>query len=232
MDEEQLKIAQLDNPELKFTDFLGSGASSFVWRALDKKTGAAYVVKQSTVGIDEALILEKLKKQCHKYYVCIVNYKYTPDYVYIIMEDLPDYITFKTWLIEQWDHLNDLLKNFQFADFKLESRKFEIIFKNLLEAIEHLNQDDKIIHGDIFSHNILINPSTYDIRLIDFGFSSELNETNKYDDIKQLKNLMREILFDTVYFPDEINQTTLDNKTDLLIILYKEEIPETLMFIS
>ena len=52
----------------------------------------------------------------------------------------------------------------------------KIIFSNLLHAVRLLI-DQKIFHRDLKDENILLNPSTLDIKIIDFGCATHYTDT-------------------------------------------------------
>ena len=51
-----------------------------------------------------------------------------------------------------------------------------IIFSNLLHAVRLLI-DQKIFHRDLKDENILLNPSTLEVKIIDFGCATHYNDT-------------------------------------------------------
>lgn len=197
----EIEAAKHDLPNLEYIEFLKYHDHATIWRAKDKLTNETFIVKQFTIPTDEALILKKIKHQCHTYYVCIVDYKVTDNYEYIIMEDLVGYVILKDWLKEKWKILNALLDNSDIKGFVEEARPFFTILDKLVDIILHLNDEDNFIHGMLNTSNILVNPLTYDIRLIDFGSTEEKDSRNKLYDIYSLGYVFFEILFNTVYLP-------------------------------
>lgn len=61
----------------------------------------------------------------------------------------------------------------------LNTKEFLEIAKNIVEAIKDIHRCN-IIHNNINPSNILINTETKDIKIIDFGIATLLNEDNKY----------------------------------------------------
>ena len=54
-----------------------------------------------------------------------------------------------------------------------------IIFRNILLAVQHL-KEKHIFHRDLKDENILLNPATLDVKLIDFGCATDFNEKRIY----------------------------------------------------
>lgn len=168
--EENAKYLENAFPGVTIKDYLGGGTYGKVWRVQDSE-GKKYVIKQMrTEDINnEVKILQKL--HCQKYYPCIVDVVETKYYIYIVMENLPGYIDLYQWVVNETKNIGTWLQNND--DFKVISYagKVSKISCKLFEIIQHLHDQDKIIHNDIKPTNILIDPSTYDIKLIDFGLS-------------------------------------------------------------
>lgn len=163
-------------PNYFFIDLLGSGSYGVVWRVADSNFNS-YVIKQMSNALfnSEIRILKMLRKHCKKYYPCILDYIETVNYTYVIMEDTPDYISLDKWSdIESKDIYRDN-KTDVINAARYESKVSYIACK-LFDVINHLHNEDKIIHNDIKPQNILINPSTYDIKLIDFGLACDICE--------------------------------------------------------
>jgi serine/threonine protein kinase len=55
------------------------------------------------------------------------------------------------------------------------SQPFKLMYlKQLVNAVDHLNLELGIVHGDICVHNLLINPETDSVQLFDFNMASKL----------------------------------------------------------
>ena len=61
---------------------------------------------------------------------------------------------------------------------KVEEKTASYIIKQLIKVIKYLNSL-KICHRDIKPENILIDPTSYTIKLIDFGLSTYFEESKK-----------------------------------------------------
>lgn len=163
---------KLSFPDFFIIDLLGSGAYGTVWRVRDLKDNI-YIIKQMFVedGDNEIKILELVKKNCKKYYPCILLIKKTSDYNYVVLENTPGYITLQNWIFRENKFLDSLLRHKDEKSIEVYAEKVSIIACKLFEVIDHLHNDDKIVHNDIKPTNILVDPKTYDIKLIDFGLA-------------------------------------------------------------
>lgn len=81
----------------------------------------------------------------------------------LIMEFLESYIPLKEFIDEK---------------FPLSSSQSHSIFFQIIAAIVYLH-DRKILHRDLHISNILINPVTEQIKIIDFGLSKRICQTYK-----------------------------------------------------
>jgi len=50
---------------------------------------------------------------------------------------------------------------------------FKYIARQMLMGLAHIHAAN-IVHCDIKAENVLINPETFDVKIIDFGLSSDL----------------------------------------------------------
>ena len=74
----------------------------------------------------------------------------------IAMEYLPGWINLYKYLCQRNE---------------LSETSAKIIFKQVVTTIVEMTGWMGIVHGDIKDHNILINPNTLDIKIIDFCFT-------------------------------------------------------------
>jgi serine/threonine protein kinase len=135
-----------------------------VFLATQKPVNAQCVIKLSNLKMvrendssenpqEEVRILDFLSRNPHPNIISHVDQFVVQDHLYHVMEYFPgqdffDFIlTTKTGLPE------------------IEART---IFKQLISAVKHLHKQD-VVHLDISPENILINPNTYKIKIIDFG---------------------------------------------------------------
>lgn len=94
--------------------------------------------------------------------------------------------------------------------------------KHLLEAIDYLNLKLGIVHGDIFLHNLLIDPETDELKIFDFNLGSKLGwegdaenlDVYGYDadrnDVKMAVFTVYEIITRDMHFREENYPNELD----------------------
>lgn len=159
------------------SDLIGHGAFAVVYKGKHRTKGYSVAIKtiakknlqktQSLLG-KEIKILEELTELHHENVVALLDYKETPEHVYLVMEycnrsDLADYLHQKGTLSE------DTIKFF---------------LKQIAEAMKALYVKG-IVHRDLKPQNILLcsrklNPSPLEItlKIADFGFARFLGEGN------------------------------------------------------
>jgi serine/threonine protein kinase len=154
-----------------FESFLIQTYNSYLTKVKDKITQKVYVIKKiihSETYDENSIILEiEILKMLKGNYHTIqfeANHKDNNIY-YIITEYLNSYVTiyefFKNNISDGYIHV--------------------VIFNNLLKGLKSIH-DTNIIHRDIKGDNIMINPTTLEIKYIDFGLSDTI-ETYKYTPI-------------------------------------------------
>lgn len=157
--------------EYTFVKTLGAGAYGNVSLVRENKTGELVVAKKASIKYDspsfniikgELKILDYLKKKgCNKFIVCYKKYTVYDDYIYILQDYHPDFLSINNIKIKELD------KNI-----------VEKIIYNICEGIKYLHYNN-ICHLDVKLDNILFNQATGDIKYIDFGVSC-LNECNVF----------------------------------------------------
>ena len=158
---------RLFNERFVLQNPIGKGGYSKVYKAhciRNAKTVAVKRVKRSMVESydlveDEFIptelnILRKLQKI--KYVIKIQECIESDNFVYFILEKPTNYIDL-FWYVD--------------SCFRLREWIAKKIFKNLVVAVK-LIHDQKIIHRDIKDTNVLVNPDTNAVKIIDFGLSS------------------------------------------------------------
>lgn len=108
------------------------------------------------------LEIELLKKVDHPNIVKIYEIFKDEKALYIVMEYIEGIELFQ-YIIER---------------VKIAEQNSSIIVKQLLKTIKYLNSLS-ICHRDIKPENILINPSSLQIKLIDFGLSTYFSESRQ-----------------------------------------------------
>ncbi|OHT15644.1 CAMK family protein kinase [Tritrichomonas foetus] len=154
-----------------FADKLGSGAYSCVFKAVHILTGlnvAIKIIEKNTVQEPEAY-----KRFIQE--IDILKMLNHPNiaHFYELIEDESNYYI----VLEYCER--GTVTNFIEANGKSESNIKKTIFNQLLEALSYLYDKLNIIHCDIKADNVLLD-EFLDIKLIDFGFASHVN--NSYQD--------------------------------------------------
>ena len=97
----------------------------------------------------------------------MLSYFEDDEYFYIVMEKPAGYV----------DLFNHIEQN-----GVLSERLALVIFRNLLEAIQHCHSVG-VFHRDIKEENVLVNINTGEIKLIDFGCATRFSSTQEYTHI-------------------------------------------------
>jgi calcium/calmodulin-dependent protein kinase I len=145
---------------------LGKGAFSEVYRVTSKQDGkeyAAKVIRKSGMG-KGANVPETMEKEIkimrtlkHKHIVCIQDYMETKKEMYIVM-DLADGGELFDRIVERGSYTEKDAAN---------------IMRQILEALDYLHTDRKVVHRDIKPENILFKTKheDSDVMISDFGLS-------------------------------------------------------------
>ena len=152
-------------------NYIGKGAFSKVYigyekNALKKKYAIKKIYRKSNQKYVKYLNLEIeiMNKLNHKNIIKLYDTIYTEKYVFLVLElcdtDLYTYI-----------HNNIITE-----------KDTQYIIKQIIEAIKYI-MDNNIVHRDLKPHNILINETTKEIKLCDFGFAREFKDTLLTDTI-------------------------------------------------
>ena len=166
----------LFNSSYSVLDKLGAGGFGQVYLGLDNRTSNNIVIKtikkkhvsnldiiDSTLVPREVKIMSQLSHpniiaihdffNLHKHFVLIIDY--IPGSL-----DLFDYLTVHN---------------------KLSESKAKTIFKQIMLALDYLHTECQVAHLDIKPENILITPSTLQIKLIDFGAANYITSEEHLD---------------------------------------------------
>lgn len=142
---------------------LGSGSFGTTYKAVSKKTGNNLVVKKikksnapRSMYEDEVNILKYIKSQCSEYLLCIFSNFEDASYFYIVTE-----------LIDGSIDMSDYIKKYASGLGHLKVKQIAI---NMFRGLKKLH-DLKVFHSDIKPANMMINPTTLDVKIIDFGMS-------------------------------------------------------------
>uniref|UniRef100_A0A6C0BCK9 Protein kinase domain-containing protein n=1 Tax=viral metagenome TaxID=1070528 RepID=A0A6C0BCK9_9ZZZZ len=145
---------------------LGRGSYGVVYLAFDKNRNRVVVKKIRKQGHDdeekEYENLNLLKSQCNNYYTCLIECINESEYFYIVMEYNEGYIT-----------LQECIKDRSGLFLTSNSNELPPIVKmmiNLYNGIKDMHSKG-VVHKDIKPDNIMVDPSTGNIKFIDFGLS-------------------------------------------------------------
>lgn len=163
---------------------IGSGAFAKVYKCLCRETGDIRIVKiisnstKNNNGLNEALIMKSLR---HKYIPRIYDLYDNDDNIYIVME----YFTLMTLFqyISKYAPLNGNIA--------------QAITRKILEVLDYLHSLN-IAHLDIKPENIIIDPVSLNIKLIDFGFATK-NASNCEDFNGSISYAAPEIFFNKAF---------------------------------
>lgn len=149
---------------------IGKGCSSIVSLCKEESTGLEFAYK--AIDHAEYPYPEKILRECTL--LKKLSHPNILRFIDVIEE------TAKTVIITEY--VKDSIELFDFiVDAPKPAEKKEIlkIFRQIISALKYMHDLD-IAHRDIKLENILINPKTGDIKLIDFGFVKALPKTVTY----------------------------------------------------
>lgn len=141
---------------------IGKGGYGVTRLVQDEKSKREFIQKESIHGDNQNMkhqyaVLKHLQKNkiCQKFFICPVKIYKKDGKVLILFDYLKN---FKTLQDVRYKNL-------------IQSQQDKIhLAKNLIKAVRLLHRN-KIVHTDIQPMNIMINPETKDVRIIDFGTS-------------------------------------------------------------
>jgi serine/threonine protein kinase len=161
----------------KITEKINEGRASVVYRGLDEHN-QSYILKVLKTDSSSQTEVEKLNLEYEiirqidsEGIIKVYGLKNSHENVVLILED------FKGISIKNY------IKKIGFFDVE----SFLKIAIKIVESIEALHKNN-IIHKDLKPHNILFNPETGQIKIIDFGSSSLIN---KEPEDKPVPNILR-----------------------------------------
>lgn len=163
-----VRTASTETYKANISDFtelkeLGAGTFGTTFSAHHIDTGNTIVLKRigkatsSLANVEREInILEYLKDVCTSYVICYISSFEDEQYYYIVTEFLGNYITL-------FDYIEEY-KGTQSYDVSA------VIITNLIRGIQSIH-GRHISHRDIKPENIMINPTTQEIKYVDFGLS-------------------------------------------------------------
>lgn len=139
--------------------FLGMGGFGVAVLIKDDFSGKRLVVKivkRNGEVVNEKIILEEiLQKKCFRHLLCLENYFEYKNFIIFVTDYLPG-ITLDKFIRECR---------------AVREEDFEYIMFQLLYTLDYLHNTLNIAHLDLKPSNIMINPETFDIWIIDYGIS-------------------------------------------------------------
>lgn len=145
----------------KYLKQIGKGTYGTIWSVEDQSNGHTIVIKQIKQKIgttastrNEIEILNRLQQRCQPYILCYIDYMIDQNFHYILTEYLDHYVT-----------LSELFGN---QERRITHPMIQTLVENLQKGLSIIHQQT-IAHRDIKPGNIMVNPSTMDIKYIDFG---------------------------------------------------------------
>lgn len=142
---------------------LGSGSFGDVYKGVEVETGKEVAIKKFKKITEEELheieFLKNLKTECSEYIVCFEAFERSKDYLWLITEYI-DYPTLTEYITMKQDASDS------------EKRDIMINISKAIQKIHNLH----IIHKDIKPENILIDPKTHKVKIIDFGMACYVGE--------------------------------------------------------
>jgi serine/threonine protein kinase len=140
---------------------IGSGGFGTVFRITHIRTNTQLVAKTIKTDADNKVPAEitLMRDVDHPNIIRLLDYYTTARHILLILEFLPDCM--------------DL---FDYIDLKtlLPEKNMKFILVQLTSALSYLHEEKQIAHLDVKPENILIQPTTGDVRLIDFGAAQRI----------------------------------------------------------
>lgn len=149
---------------------IGSGSYSKVYKAVDSESSIEVAIKIINTSKLSSSLIQRLSKEIqilkdldHINIIALLNYSVTEKHIYLVM-----------------DFCNGGTIGDKIGILTEESQIKEII-KQILDGMLYL-QNKNILHRDIKPANILVTSDNV-IKIIDFGFSSDLKDNDMYSTI-------------------------------------------------
>ena len=147
---------------------LGDGAFSNVYKVINKETNEIYAIKViNHYKKNEREINEELKRLNSPYIVKFYGFSQGD----IILSDETEK-EFKCYFVFELSDKGELKKYINLGRNGFNEECCKMIFYEILKAFQVIHNKN-ICHGDIKAENILLNTDKYEIKICDFGLSSE-----------------------------------------------------------
>ena len=185
---------QYDQKDFEFINKLGEGSYGDIFLFKLSHETSYFVIKRINyfnkslpreVVMNEIEILKHLSPYCSQYILCYIGSTYDRKNYYIVTEYLGQHITLEKYISN--------FKGTQSPTMTLT------IIKNLVDGL-NLIHSYNVTHRDIKPDNIMINPTTGDIKYIDFGVSCMIPNCDSQDIQGTLIYLAPEVYTKSVTF--------------------------------
>lgn len=199
---------------------IGNGSFSSVYKARRKVDDVEVAIKVVEVKCENDLFFikneEKILKTImggHPSIPILYDIFSEGPFYFIIMEYLEDYIALLDWtnsyvpLIFESDYESEKIQEL----IKIRESDITEIFANIISAIKYLHSKS-VIHRDLKLENIMINPNTKSIKIIDYGFSIISDNMNWSTICGSFEYLSPEILQDIIKHNNRQDQDIVYSK--------------------
>eukprot|EP01129_Flabellula_baltica_P015037 TRINITY_DN7411_c0_g1_i1.p1 TRINITY_DN7411_c0_g1~~TRINITY_DN7411_c0_g1_i1.p1 ORF type:complete len:314 (-),score=59.94 TRINITY_DN7411_c0_g1_i1:79-933(-) len=144
----------------KLLSKIGAGKHAHVYLAVNSSSEKHYAVrivekKGSKIVFDFRRFTRALEKLVHVNVVEMVEYFESDEYLVIVMELLDDMVT---------------LEEFLESGALMRPRDKMFVFKQCLDAVVYMRREG-IAHRDIKLENIMIDPVSFKVKIVDFGYA-------------------------------------------------------------
>lgn len=147
---------------------LGEGGYSTVYKVKDEKNKLYAIKVVERYCKDEQKINQKLSEINSNYIIRLIDFSQGP----IKINYKEDY---KSYFLFELADKGDLYKYINCGKNGFNEIHSKLIFYDILKAVQAIH-NLKICHRDIKAENILLDSDNYNIKLCDFGFSSDSSE--------------------------------------------------------
>ena len=167
--------------EFKLLQQIGQGTFSYIYKAIRIADGIKVAIKIREIQnefdeeqvVEEGNILRSIMGG-HSTIPILYDVFKEDSYCFIVMEYLDGYITLLDW-INSSTSLSSLVSNStENHQSIIEEREKDIsnIFAQIISGVDYIHQMS-VVHRDLKLENIMFNPETKIVKIIDFGFSKK-----------------------------------------------------------
>lgn len=162
-------------------ELIGHGLGGEIFLTTESESGETVAIKVARWFFDpkEISILEQLKSRCDPFILCYKYYFQDSESKesFLVTEYLQDYKT-----------LNKVLE-----ENEMTMKEKSILICNIYNAFKVLHEEG-IRHSDIHGGNIMVNPKTWNVKIIDFGRAKKYEPSQEALENKQIAWIIVRIL--------------------------------------